>query len=558
MSLMLLRSFMYLSTTITPSERCQAQVISHFGLRDMRSLCYVHIFVFILSGVSTLANVMTPRGIALASSGLLYVAANNQIVGIRTNGSTFILAGDYNQASGFINGQGTNARFRVAGDLALPPTQAVSILGERNMYVTDINNHVVRVVNVVSGLVTSYAGSPSGLSGFVDGAISSAVFNIPLGITISTGGWIFIADQRGGAVRMISTSGIVTTVAGSATLGQSNGFGTQAIFTGLKMIALSTSGDQLYLSDYNTNRISILDLTGYCPAGEFASLRGVAGSCVASPAGYYKPRAAFSDNYYVCPNGTYSSSGASACTTCWTSTTVGASSCPPTPMPTAVPSTLPTATPTSTPTVYCAPGMVRSSSNVCSIVSAGQYASASTNHQAVNCSSSTFAGAANCITAVPFVSSVAGGRATAGLFDGIGTQVRFDAPQAVTVDRNGNVYITDTVAFNIRVMNNVTGAVTTLAGKFEVSGNQYGDGTNARFIFPYSIVIGTDSSTLYVADQGANNIRTMTTSGNVMSALISGQTFQGIAMLPSGTIITTTGTHTIYSLPSLGEYDFKL
>jgi hypothetical protein len=101
--------------------------------------------------------------------------------------------------------------------------------------------------------------------------------------------------------------------------------------------------------------------------------------------------------------------------------------------------------------------MVLSSAGVCVLVPAGQYASTSTKHLAVNCSSSSYAGAANCIKAVPYVSSVAGGRSTTGLFDGIGTQVRFEGPQAVVVDTSGNVYITDTSFFNIRVMNKSTG-----------------------------------------------------------------------------------------------------
>jgi DNA-binding beta-propeller fold protein YncE len=95
------------------------------------------------------------------------------------------------------------------------------------------------------------------------------------------------------------------------------------------------------------------------------------------------------------------------------------------------------------------------------------------------------------------------------------------------------------------------GAVTTVAGKYDASGSTDGAGTNARFVYPYSIVIGTDPSTLYVADQSANTIRAVSTSGST-STLTTGQAFQGIAVLPSGTMIITTTTHIIYSLTTPG------
>jgi hypothetical protein len=91
--------------------------------------------------------------------------------------------------------------------------------------------------------------------------------------------------------------------------------------------------------------------SGKCPDGEYLS----GSNCTDSPAGYYKPSVAFSDNYYICGEGTYSSSGASACTSCGNpSATFGATAClVPTLAPTAhpiYPSSMPTSTPTPVPT----------------------------------------------------------------------------------------------------------------------------------------------------------------------------------------------------------------
>jgi hypothetical protein len=93
--------------------------------------------------------------------------------------------------------------------------------------------------------------------------------------------------------------------------------------------------------------------SGYCSAGSFAATPGSA-SCSQAPAGYYKPRASYSDNYYICGEGFYSSAGASACTTCPSSTTAGTSYCMfPTSQPSSMPSSLPTRQPTTQPS--CTP-----------------------------------------------------------------------------------------------------------------------------------------------------------------------------------------------------------
>jgi hypothetical protein len=76
---------------------------------------------------------------------------------------------------------------------------------------------------------------------------------------------------------------------------------------------------------------------------------------VESPAGYYKPKLSFSDNYYICSPGSYSLQGASACTDCSTASSYGMTFCPrptsqPSGQPTGQPSRQPTGQPTGQPT----------------------------------------------------------------------------------------------------------------------------------------------------------------------------------------------------------------
>jgi hypothetical protein len=149
------------------------------------------------------------------------------------------------------------------------------------------------------------------------------------------------------------TIGFVTTVAGSTfgLTGFADGFGTNSLFNRPGMIGISTSG-VLYVPDSGNYRVRAFDTAGYCSDGYYASIPGNVSSCQQSPAGYFKPREPFSDNYYVCSQGTYSVAGATACTNCSVVTgteTFGATQCSPTPAPTAEP-TAPSSQPTGYPT----------------------------------------------------------------------------------------------------------------------------------------------------------------------------------------------------------------
>lgn len=111
------------------------------------------------------------------------------------------------------------------------------------------------------------------------------------------------------------------------------------------------------------------------------------------------------------------------------------------------------------------------------------------------------------------VTTLAGTGGLSGTNDNTGAAARFSSPTGLTVDRGGNIYVTDN--FAVRRIT-PAGVVTTIAG----SGNQSGttDGTNstARFGFitggPKGIAV--DSATnLYVADTLNNTIRKITPVG---------------------------------------------
>ncbi|MEP6822336.1 MAG: dockerin type I domain-containing protein [Chthoniobacterales bacterium] len=110
------------------------------------------------------------------------------------------------------------------------------------------------------------------------------------------------------------------------------------------------------------------------------------------------------------------------------------------------------------------------------------------------------------------VSTLAGLAGSVGSNDGTGSTARFQLPFGVTVDTSGNVYVSDTYNYKIRKIT-ALGVVTTLAGSGGPGSND-GSGGLAQFNAPRGIAVD-GAANLYVADEGSSTIRKVTPSGAV-------------------------------------------
>jgi sugar lactone lactonase YvrE len=107
------------------------------------------------------------------------------------------------------------------------------------------------------------------------------------------------------------------------------------------------------------------------------------------------------------------------------------------------------------------------------------------------------------------VTTVAGAARQRGGTDGAGDAARFSGPSAVSVDGAGNLYVADGLA--VRKIS-PAGAVSTLAGAFEMRGYQDGAGATARFDFLQGIAAdGTGGA--YVSDNQNYLIRRVAADG---------------------------------------------
>jgi DNA-binding beta-propeller fold protein YncE len=124
------------------------------------------------------------------------------------------------------------------------------------------------------------------------------------------------------------------------------------------------------------------------------------------------------------------------------------------------------------------------------------------------------------------VSVIAGGVGDWGTTDGKGTEARFNCPLGLALDRDGNLFVSDSNNHTIRKIA-PDRAVTTFAGVPLSDG--YVDGAAARFSNPAELRFDALGN-LYVADSLNNAIRKISPDGRVMT--VTG--FSGVAGAANG------------------------
>lgn len=123
-----------------------------------------------------------------------------------------------------------------------------------NIYVADALNNVIRKVTT-SGKVSTLAGTSK--SGSANGNVSQATFDRPTGVAVDAGGNVYVADYHNWLIRKISAGGVVTTVIGKPTslTKDIDGNVDFAVLPDPFAIAVDASGKYIYVADQTTSRI---------------------------------------------------------------------------------------------------------------------------------------------------------------------------------------------------------------------------------------------------------------------------------------------------------------
>jgi sugar lactone lactonase YvrE len=207
-------------------------------------------------GAATSAELNQPAGLAVDSSGNVYIAdSNNSVVRmVNPQGVISTVAG-----TGGVEGYSGNGGAATKATLMAPLGVAVDSAG--NLYIADYYGWI-REVTASTGVISTLAGNgTNGYSGD-GGAATSAQFYNPVGIAVDNSGNVYVADSGNGAVRMIS-NGTITTIAGNGTLAYAGDGGpaSQAEFSSISGIAVDAQGN-IYVADTSNDAVRLFPLGG--------------------------------------------------------------------------------------------------------------------------------------------------------------------------------------------------------------------------------------------------------------------------------------------------------
>jgi uncharacterized protein (TIGR03437 family) len=381
---------------------------------------------FTEGGIASAGVLGNPHGVAVDSSGNVFVADSDSNRIYKVDTTGKITTVAGSGGLGFA-GDGSNA---VASQVNGPWSVAVDSAG--NIYFVDLYNARIRMVNS-SGTISTVAGSGTTRYSGDGAAAQNALLNTPLGVSTAPGGVVYVTDTNNHRVRRIGSDGVISTAAGNGTAGFA-GDGSAATSAQLAFpggTAVDTAGN-LYIADTANQRV-----------------RKVSGGNISTVAG----------------NGTpgYTGDGSAA-----TSATLSS--------PVAV--------------------AVDAAGNL--------YIADYNNHAVRKVSGGT-------------ISTLAGNGTPGYSGDGgLGKNAQLNLPSGIALDAQGNVYVADSGNHVVRKIS-PAGTITTFAGT-GVSGN-LGDGglaTAAELASPAGISMDAQGN-LYIADAGSGQVRLVTASGFIVT-----------------------------------------
>ena len=231
------------------------------------------------AGPATAAQLNSPYGVAVDSSGNLYIADtfNNRIRKVDAAGTITTVAGTGGGGFGGDGGEATMARISFPNRVALD--------GAGNLYIADTYNDRIRKVDA-AGMITTVAGSGGRGSTGDAGPAIAAQLNQPRGVAVDGAGNLYIADRSNHRIRKVDASTRdISTVAGTGVVGYGqDGVEATAGQLGYPYDVEVDSSGNLYIADTATHRVRKVDTAGIITTLAGTGTRGYSGDCAAPAA----------------------------------------------------------------------------------------------------------------------------------------------------------------------------------------------------------------------------------------------------------------------------------
>ncbi|GAB3993632.1 hypothetical protein GCM10028807_29390 [Spirosoma daeguense] len=469
-------------------------------------------------GLATSANLYYPRGVAIDRTGNLYIADfyNYRVRKVSTAGIITTVAGNGTFGFGGDGGPATSA------SLSYP--YGVSVDGSGNLYVADRENQRIRKVTTL-GVISTVAGSGNlGFSGD-GGPATSASLAYPTDVVADSLGNLYIADPNNQRIRKVSTSGVISTIAGTGlpTFGGDGGPALNANMAYPSGVAVDALGN-VFVADQGNNRIRKVNTSGIINTIAGNGTLGFGGDNGPAPnANLYYPTDVVTDkagNLFIADQG---NNRIRKVTTSGIITTIAGNG---------------------------SYGFSGDGGNATSATLANPYG------VAIDGSGNLYIAdqknqRIRKVSTSGIITTIAGnGNIGFGGDGGLATLANLDNPSAVSIDGNGNLFITDLGNQRIRKVN-TSGVITTVAGNGSSGfGGDGGNATLASLNNPDGIAVD-ESGNLYVADRYNDRIRKVSSAGIIST--IAGNGFGGFDADSGLAVNARLNNPTDITLDSLGN-----
>jgi uncharacterized protein (TIGR03437 family) len=198
-------------------------------------------------GIGTDANLPGPDGVVIDANGNTIVCDTyaNRARSIDMFGIINLIAGTH--TAGFTGDGGP------AAAASLVDCQGIAIDSAGNLYIADTHDQRIRKISA-AGIITTVAGTGANTFSGDAGQAVNAALSQPEGIAVDAQGDLYIADTGNNRIRRVTSSGIITTIAGTGTAGYAGDgdFAPGAQLNAPARIALDSSGN-IYFSDNGNN-----------------------------------------------------------------------------------------------------------------------------------------------------------------------------------------------------------------------------------------------------------------------------------------------------------------
>ena len=228
-------------------------------------------------GPATEARLLEPTGLALVD-GTIYITdtGNNRIRVVDASGIITTFAGSGEQGDAGDDGPALEAQFN--------GPSLIAVDAEGNVYISDRLNHRVRKVDT-NGIITNVAGSGErgpfeDQTAIGDGGpATEARLILPTGLALDAAGNLYITDPGNHRIRKVDTQGRITTLAGSGerSFSGDEGPAEEAQLTTPVGFEIDADGN-FYVADFAwpRNRIRKIDTSGIITTiAETASFGGL-------------------------------------------------------------------------------------------------------------------------------------------------------------------------------------------------------------------------------------------------------------------------------------------